>query len=141
MNQYDLQLIADQVALFLGLTTIPKVEIKPVKRGWAHPETGKVTIPEWVLSKKCKRRAYQEYYVTHEVIHFCTGLKHDSEFKRVEAEVLNKLLAILVFRDNRRSWPWRPPSDHRIYPTKLIDKKTGEVLWKEPPKPKAGLCP
>jgi len=136
LNKYELQLIADRVARFLSLTTIPTVEIKPCKRGWARLKTIKITIPEWVLGRKCRRRAYQEYYVTHEVTHFRTGLKHDLEFKRVEAEVLNKLFAITICRDHRRPWPWRPPSDHRVYPTKLVDKETGEVLWKEAPNPK-----
>jgi hypothetical protein len=135
MYQCDLQLIADQVARVLNLTSLPIVKIQPVKRGWAHPKTGKITMPEWVLGKKCRRQAYQKYYVTHEVIHFRTGLKHDLEFKRVEAKVLNKLFGVIIFRDNRRPWPWRSPSAHRIYPTKLVNKKTGEVLWKEVTKP------
>ena len=130
MNQYELQFIANQVARFLDLTTAPIVEIKPVKRSLARPKTGKVTIPEWVLGKKCIRQAYQEYYVTHEVTHFRTGLKHDSEFKRVEAEVLSKLFAIGIRRHYRRPWPWWP-SGHRTYPTALVAKETGEVLWKE----------
>jgi len=129
MNQYELQLIANQVARFLSLTTTPIVEIKPVRRGLARPKTRKITIPDWVLSKKCRRQAYQKYYIAHEVTHFHTGLKHNSGFKRVEADVLNQLFAITIRRDNRRPWPWRPPSDHRIYPTKLLDRDTGEVLW------------
>ena len=131
MNQYGLQPIANRLARYLGLTTTPMVEIKPVKRGLAHPKTGKVTIPEWILGVKCRRQAYQKYYVTHEVIHFRIGLKHDSEFKRVEAEVLSKLFVIRICRYYKRRWPWRPPSDLRVYPTTLVYKETWELLWEE----------
>ncbi len=141
MNQSELQLIANQVAQFLGLTTLPRVKIKPVDRGWARPKTGNITLPEWVLGIKCRRRAYQEYYVAHEMIHFGTGLKHDLAFKRTETEVLEKLFSITIDRDRRRPWPWRPPSDYRVYATKLMDKETGEVLWKATPKLKGNHCP
>ena len=131
MNEYELQAIADQVTQFLKLPTTPIVETKPVNRGLARPKTGKTTIPEWVLAKKCKRKAYQKYYVAHEVTHFRTGLKHDAEFKRVEAEVLSDLLGIRIRRSHRRPWPWRPPSNRHTYPGALVDKETGCVLWKE----------
>ena len=131
MNKYELQLIANQVAQFLDIATTPIVEIKPVKRGLARPKTGKITIPDWVLSKKCKRQAYQKYYVTHEVVHFHTGLNHGAEFKKVEAAVLSELFAIRILRSDRPPYPWRLPPDHRVYPYALVDKETAEMLWCE----------
>ncbi len=130
MNQYRLQPIANRVARYLGLTTTPMVEIKPVKRGLARTKTGRITLPDWVLGEKCRRQAYQKYYVTHEVIHFRTGLKHGAKFKQIEAEVLSELFALRI-RYNRRPWPWRPPSDRRTYPDALVDKETGQMLWKK----------
>jgi hypothetical protein len=59
MNLRELQLIANHVAHFLKLGTVPTIEIKSVKIGWARPKTNKITIPLWASYMKCKTQAFQ----------------------------------------------------------------------------------
>lgn len=130
MNQRELQAIAGQAAQYLKLTTTPALEIKSVERGQARTKTGKITVPEWVLGEECQGRAYQKWYVTHEVIHFHSGRRHSARFKQVEAEAMSTLFGIEIVRFRRRwPYPWRPCSNHYVYPVSLRDKETGKVLW------------
>jgi hypothetical protein len=124
--QQELQAIADQVAQFLKLSSRPIVEVKPVKRGKARPKTGRITIPEWVMSKP---EAYRRYYIAHEVCHFFTGLKHSAAFKDIENEVLKELWGVGILRRYPRPPHKHLAQAHRVYPVSLIDLESGKVLW------------
>ena len=119
-----LQALAGRVAQFLRLSSCPTVEIKWVDRGWARPKTNKITIPGRILGEV---EVYQRYYVAHEVCHFAEGLEHSAQFKRRESEVLRELWGVAIRKYPGR--PPKPPQDHRVYPVRLVDIRSGEVLW------------
>ena len=120
----QLQTYAEQVAKFLKLLSCPVVEVKPVDRGKARLKTRKITIPVRVLGDN---EAYKRYYVAHEVCHFSTGLEHSRDFKHKEDEVVRKLWGIGIIRyDGRPPKPWQ---DWGVYPVRLVDLKSGEVIW------------
>jgi len=84
MTNADLQAVSDLTAEQLHLNLNPKVEVHEVQKGRVRPKTGKVTIPNWALSRG---EPYVIAYVIHEVCHY-KFMGHGQNFRTCEMSAL-----------------------------------------------------
>ena len=75
------------------------IEFKYIQRGRASYRTRKITMPIWIFSRA---KAYQYYYMIHEITHFIGYEKFNSNghgdiFKGIESRILNKYNIIPIY--------------------------------------------
>ena len=60
---------------------LPRICVRPVKRGRFYPRTYSITLPEWLWSES--RTGYLVYYVAHELAHaYSLDRTHGLQFQR-----------------------------------------------------------